>query len=47
MEELDGDGTSVGNGEYNTAGVVEKYFQKIKKSEVDTYLNAIDNNYVE
>ena len=47
MEEVDDDGPSVGNGAYNTSGVVENYFQKIKKSEVDTYLNTIDNNDVE
>ena len=47
VEEVDDDGTSVGNGEYNTDSVVEEYFQKIKKSEVDIYLNATDNNYVE
>ena len=46
-EEADDDGPSVGNGAYNTAGVVENYFQKIKKSEVDTALNATDNNAVE
>ena len=47
MEEVDDGGTSVGNGAYNTAGVVEKHFQKIKKSEVDTDLNVTDNIGVE
>ena len=31
VEEVDGDGPSVGNGVYNTSGVVENHFQKIKK----------------
>ena len=47
MEEVDDDGTSVGNGAYNTAGAVKDHYQKINKSEVDTYLNATDNNAVE
>ena len=47
VEEVDYDGPIVGNGAYNTAGVVKNYFQKIKKSEVDTDLNVIDNNAVE
>ena len=44
---VDNDDPSVGNSAYNTAGVAENYFQRIKKSEVDTYLNATDNNAVE
>ena len=47
MEEVYDDGTSVGNGMYNTFGVVESHYHKIKKSEVDTELNTIDNNNVE
>ena len=47
VEEVDDDSPSVGNGAYNTAGVVENHFHRIKKSEVDTYLNATDNNNVE
>ena len=44
---VDADGPSVGNDAYNTAGVVEKHFQKIKNSEVDTDLNATDKNDVD
>ena len=40
VEEVDDDGPSVGNGSYNTAGVIKNYFQKIKDSEVDTYFNS-------
>ena len=47
MEEVDDYGPSVGNGAYNTAGVVENNFQKINKSEVDIDLNATYNNDVE
>ena len=47
VEEVDDDGPSVGNGAYNTAGVVENHYHKINKSEVDTYLNATDNNSVD
>ena len=47
MEELYDYSQSVGNGLYNTSGVVENHFQKIKKSEVETYFNATDNNSVE
>ena len=42
MEEVDDDGPSVGNVAYNTSGVVEKDFQKIMKSEVDTDLNETE-----
>ena len=47
MEEVYDYGPSVGNGAYNTAGVSETHFQKINKSEVDTYLNSTDTNAVE
>ena len=47
MEEVDGDGPSVGNGTYNIDGVVENHYQNINKSEVDTDLNATDKNSVE
>ena len=40
------DGPSIGNSAYNIAGVVENHFQMIKKSEVDTDLNATYNNAV-
>ena len=43
MEEVDYDGPIVGNGAYNTAGVVKNHFQDIKKSEVETDLNATEN----
>ena len=46
VEEVEDDGPSVGNGAYNTAGVVGNHFQKIKKSEVDTDLNTKDKNTV-
>ena len=46
VEEVDDDGPSVVNGAYNTAGVVKNHLQKIKKYEMDTDLNAIDNNDV-
>ena len=39
MEELDNDCPSVVDFTYNTAGVVENHYHKIKKSEVDIYLN--------
>ena len=47
VEEADDDVPSVGNDAYNTAGVVEFVFQKIKKSEVDTDLNETEKNDVE
>ena len=47
VEEVDDDGSSVDNGVCNTNGVVENHFQKNKRSEVDTYLNAIGKNDVE
>ena len=47
MEEVDDDGPCVDNGAYNTSGAVKDHYQKINKSEVDTYLNATDNNAVE
>ena len=46
-EEVYDDVPSVGNDTYNTDAVVENHYQKIKKSEVDIYLNATDNNAVE
>ena len=45
--EVDDDGPSVGNGAYNTSNVVENHFQNIKKSEVETDLNATYNIVVE
>ena len=47
VEEVDYDGPSVGNGAYNTDGVVENHLQKIKKSDVDTDLNATDKIVIE
>ena len=47
VEEVGNDGPSVDNGAYNTAGLVENHFQKIKKYEVDINLNTIYNNAVE
>ena len=47
VEEEDDYGPSLGNGPYNTAVFVENYFQKIKKLDVDTYFNAIDNVIVD
>ena len=47
VEEVDDNGTSVGNGVYNTSGVVENHFQKIKKYQVDIDLNATENIFVE
>ena len=47
MEEVYDDGPSIGNGAYNTAGVVKNHFHKIRNSEVDTNLNATENNAVE
>ena len=47
MEEVDDDGPRVGNGAYNTSGAVKDHYQKINKSEVDTYLNATDKNAAE
>ena len=47
MEDVDDDGQSVGNVAYNTAGVVENHFKKIKKSEVDTSFNATEKIIVE
>ena len=47
VEEVDDYVPSVGNGAYNTTGVVKNHCQKIKKSDVDTDFNATDNNSVE
>ena len=47
VEEVDDDGPSVHNGEYNTSSVVKNHFHKIRNSEVDTNLNATENNAVE
>ena len=40
---MDDYGASVGNDAYRTAGVLEKNFRKIKKSEADTDFDATYN----
>ena len=44
---MDDYGASVGNDAYRTAGVLEKNFRKIKKSEADTDFDATYNIFFE